>query len=242
MPGHTIDDIRQIFSNEGCTLVSTEYVNNREPLQFICSCGSLNTHSTILHSFQKGSRCADCRKSRYEATTREKYGVAHVSQRSEVKETVHKKQRYTFEKVKDIFEKENCVLVSTEYAGAKEPLQYKCSCSSANVHTTTLNRFQSGCRCKDCQFKRQKNTMMETHGSSYVSKKDALNLDVVRERFEKEGCVLTADSYVNNETPMDVRFRCGCEGKISLGNFMSGVRCANLHHINERRRNSTISA
>lgn len=103
MTGFAIDDVRKIFADAGCTLVSSEYVNHRAPLRYRCSCGSPSTHTIILHSFQKGIRCVDCKKSRYEATTREKYGVAHVSQLAEVKEAIHKKQRYTFEKVKDIF-------------------------------------------------------------------------------------------------------------------------------------------
>ena len=49
-----------------------------------------------------------------------------------------------------------------------------------------------------------------------------LSLDSVRERFEKEGCILLSNTYVNNSSKLRYIATCGHENEISSGSFMSG--------------------
>jgi len=54
----TFDDVKEMFENEGYTLLETEYNNSKQQLKFICPKGHEN--SIILNTFLKGVRCRDC--------------------------------------------------------------------------------------------------------------------------------------------------------------------------------------
>lgn len=52
---HTIEDIRKIFEDEGCQLISTEYKDNKDKLQVIFKCGCPGEIS--YNKFDAGQRC-----------------------------------------------------------------------------------------------------------------------------------------------------------------------------------------
>jgi hypothetical protein len=54
----TIDTIRKKFEDEGYTLLSTEYINNKTPLEYICPNG--HKGSIIWNSWVIGTRCPFC--------------------------------------------------------------------------------------------------------------------------------------------------------------------------------------
>ena len=47
---YTIEDVRKVFSDAGCTLISTEYKNTETKLQYICNCGSQTIHLISVSS------------------------------------------------------------------------------------------------------------------------------------------------------------------------------------------------
>ena len=56
---YTLGKVKEIFSQEGCTLLEDKYVNPRTSMKYICKCGR---ESTIrLDNFLQGKRCQGCR-------------------------------------------------------------------------------------------------------------------------------------------------------------------------------------
>jgi len=46
---HTLEEVKQIFTNRHCKLLSTVYHNSSDNLLYQCSCGEICT--TTLHAF-----------------------------------------------------------------------------------------------------------------------------------------------------------------------------------------------
>lgn len=59
---YTFEDVKNFFETTDCTLLSTSYVNNLHPLEFICECG--NKSKTGFFHFKNGRRCVDCGRKR----------------------------------------------------------------------------------------------------------------------------------------------------------------------------------
>ena len=54
----TLDEIKQVFEKEGYALLSTEYINNKTKLDYICPKG--HKHSMSWDNFNRGKRCPEC--------------------------------------------------------------------------------------------------------------------------------------------------------------------------------------
>ncbi len=66
------------------------------------------------------------------------------------------------------------------------------------------------------------------------------NINLAKLEFEKEGCFLLEEVYINSNQPMRYVCKCGRKSKISLSNFKSGNRCKHcgiLKRSNSRRLN-----
>ncbi len=59
-------------------------------------------------------------------------------------------QKFTYDYVKDLFEKQNCELLSKEYLNSSTKLKYKCSCG--NISEILLHCFIGGARCQQCGY------------------------------------------------------------------------------------------
>ena len=55
---YSIDEVKEIFADEGCKLLSTIYVNNITPIEYQCSCGRAS--KITVNNFKKGMRCMQC--------------------------------------------------------------------------------------------------------------------------------------------------------------------------------------
>ena len=84
----TLDEVKKTFSDQKCTLISTEYIKARDSLQYICNCGSETIHTVTLAHFKEGQRCKDCFAKRMKETVKAKYGVDHIWEKPEYKEKV----------------------------------------------------------------------------------------------------------------------------------------------------------
>ena len=93
---HTIEFIRSKFKKEDYQLLTTEYKNALQKLEYICPKGHRGNMS--WHSFQKGHRCAEC------GGTKKK----------------------TIEFIKSKFEKIGYILLTKEYKNAHQKLEYIC--------------------------------------------------------------------------------------------------------------------
>jgi len=117
-----------------------------------------------------------------------------------------KTTKLTFDFVSEYFKKHNCELLETEYINANTKMKYKCKCG--NESSITYGNFQSGKRCMKC-------------GGCEV-----LKYDFVRNYFKEQECELLEIEYINNETKMSYRCKCGNESSITFGSFQSGSRCS----------------
>lgn len=120
---YSYNNVKDLFCEANCTLISSHYENNRQILDYICSCGQ---QSTIrLQNFLKGSRCFEC-------------GLKRASA----------KKRYTIEEVECMFLERGCTLLSKEYKNVLTPLRYKCSCG--NTSAIRLFALLKGQTCMKC--------------------------------------------------------------------------------------------
>jgi hypothetical protein len=135
------EHVRKIFEEHNCTLLSTEYTNNRTLLDYICVCG--NTSKIRFDEFNRGARCKSCG---YERS---------ASARS-----------YDYAYVKQTFEDSGCILLESAYLNNMTPLKYICSCGRSTK--ARFIEFQRGSRCKQCGIEKVKSKLR--FDFEYVSK------------------------------------------------------------------------
>jgi hypothetical protein len=78
-------------------------------------------------------------------------------------ETLNRKFKYTYEEVKEFFEANNCILLSTEYENNNTKLNIICECG--NKVQTILKDFLRGHRCKFCKITQTQNTNLKKYGN-----------------------------------------------------------------------------
>ncbi len=126
------------------------------------------------------------------------------------KKTRGNNTKYSYDRVKEIFEEQGCKLLSEEYLNARIPLDYKCSCRS--ISRIRLTHFIRGHKCRKCSGKR-------------VGKCLKLTYKQVKKVFKDGGCELLSKDYKNGHSPVDYKCSCGIISKIRLAKFMRGQRC-----------------
>lgn len=67
-------DIKQRVEEKGLLLLTNkdEYINNKQKLKIICSCG--NNHEAVLSDIKRGKLCQTCKVKKYKETCLEQYG------------------------------------------------------------------------------------------------------------------------------------------------------------------------
>lgn len=102
---YSYDEVKRVFEENGCILMSEIYKDNKSKLEYICCCGNISAIN--LHDFLGGHRCKRCT------------GV----------------EKYTIEEVYLIFSKEHCVLLEEKYQDNKTKMKYRCSCGGESIIT-----------------------------------------------------------------------------------------------------------
>lgn len=180
MKKFTYEQVRKMFEDAGCILISTEYKNSSEPLEYYCACDKTIIETIKLNSFIVGCRCPKCRDKRIKETMITRYGVIHLTQIPEkkaqmvrgMKEYVENK-KHTIEDLQEYFKETDCILLSTEYKDNKQKLdvQFACGC----IGKISFNQFHKGRRCNknECMTLKKKETSMELFGQDwYVQTKE----------------------------------------------------------------------
>lgn len=93
---YTIEFVKSEFEKEGYTLLTEEYINNRQKLEYICP--KKHFGSITFDVWQQGHRCIECAGCK-------KYMIASV---------------------KEQFDKENYILLTKIYKNAHQKLKYIC--------------------------------------------------------------------------------------------------------------------
>jgi hypothetical protein len=187
---YTYAEVKRMFEDAGCTLVSKEYVNSNTPLEFYCSCGGSIVQFIKLNSFLKGCRCPSCKDKRTNDTMMKRYGVSHISKIEEKKEAMLKgvrehatKKKHTVKELQEYFQKEGCILLSTDYKDNKTKLdvQFECGC----MGQITFNKFEKGQRCNnnECMNRKKVETSLERFGTKWY-----MQTDEYKERH-KQTCI-----------------------------------------------------
>lgn len=120
---YSYEQVKNIFSEQNCELLSSEYKNAKEKLDYRCSCGKVST-ARLTH-FLKGHRCRSCGSRK----TTDFNKLSH-------------------DDVKKMFEDNGCTLISKKYKNNHTLMDYKCDCGS--VSKITLSHLREGRRCKKC--------------------------------------------------------------------------------------------
>lgn len=123
-------------------------------------------------------------------------------------------RRTSFATIKQSFENEGYILLSTEYAPDRR-LQYTCP----NGHSGSVwwqNWKRKGTRCKQCAC--IKNSERRRHSIEYV-----------RQKFAAEGYCLLTSIYINNKQKLQYQCSEGHIHSITFSDWKSGYRCPSCY-------------
>jgi hypothetical protein len=122
MRKHTIDYITNYFEERGCELLSNDYANNRQILDYKCVCGNLS--KIRFSDFKEGKRCNKC-------------GIIKTKE----------KKKLDAKYVINYFASRNCILLD-DYQGNQYPMLYICNCG--RLSKIAFDNFVKGKRCREC--------------------------------------------------------------------------------------------
>lgn len=225
----TIEKLRDIFKDAGCTLLSTEYNGYDEPLNYICPIGH-NTRMSFHVWKNNKYKCRECAKE----GSREKLGLSFEFVKNEFEKRGYKllsteyknkisklsfecneghqgsmsfdsfyyanniciectgSKKHTIDEIREAFNKEEYILLSTEYKNNHTKLEYKCP--KGHIGEMNYNNFSLGKRCGTC---------CNSKGESAVAKHlTKLNLKFIQEKkFDdcKNIKLLLFDFYIDNK-------------------------------------------
>lgn len=84
---YTYEFVKNYYEEQGCELISTEYIGANEKLTYKCKCGNINT-SAFADFKNKNARCRDCGKKQQIETNLAKYGFVTPLKNEKVKEKI----------------------------------------------------------------------------------------------------------------------------------------------------------
>jgi len=122
---HTYDYIKQYINDEGYTLLSDTYKNNKSMLLVKCPMG--HEYKVTFGNFRHGYRCPIC-------------ATINTSD----------KLKHTYDHVKQFINDEGYTLLSDTYENNKQKLLIRCS--EGHEYSVKFNGFQMGCRCPICDY------------------------------------------------------------------------------------------
>lgn len=122
----TIEEVRKEFEDGGCILLTEEYINSNQKLEYICECGKEKT-ITRTH-FLRGQRCREC-------------GVKKIGA----------SRRYGIDVARRAFELSDMELLENEYVDGDTPMRYKCKICGYES-TAVLRTVIRGSRCRSCSY------------------------------------------------------------------------------------------
>lgn len=192
----SIDFIREAFKDRGVELLSTEYKNNSQLLEYRCKqCGNVATISWI--NFKAGKNkdmlCQNC-------------------------STYHKNPSLIYPSIKEEFLSKGAILLSTEYKNNNSPLYFKCSKCGAGA-SITYRSYKSGSNqnllCKDCLREEVREKVSKQVNPDMIS--------IIREEFASRGANLLTENYENNRQKLFFECsNCGEVHSITWHDFKQG--------------------
>lgn len=231
-----IDNISKEFELEGYILLTKEYINQSQKLEYLCPNGHKRT--TTWKNWKKGCRCLICKN--------------HST-------------KPTIETVRKDFESEGYTLLSDTYITNKVKLDYICPNGHKNS-ITWADWSSGGYRCPDCAnnkkldierviidfnlenytfisgtyanntsiliIKCPKGHEFETSRVKWttgnrcpICYSNRINIDIISESFEFNGCKLFSKEYVDAHSKLKYICSNGHAHEISWAAWQQGERC-----------------
>jgi hypothetical protein len=128
---NNIKDLQDEFSKKNCLLITTEYINESQQLEFICLSHDFVGIQTCTYSnFKKDKYCRFCGN-----------------------EKIGEKLRFSLSYVKNKFDEIGYDLLAVKYINAHTPLAYRCRKHPKHIqYASYSNIFSNGLRCKFCSL------------------------------------------------------------------------------------------
>jgi len=237
-----IEFVKKQFEKEDYILLTNEYINNKQKLNYICSVG--HEHSISWNNWQKNARCPYCAgqgkptiesiRSEFE---KEKYillSKKYVNSEIKLKYICSNGHRNSIswnswrhgsrcaycvgniklniDFIKKEFEKEKYILLTKKYINNNQKLNY--ICPMGHTHKISWIKWRSGCRCP------------------YCSGLNKLTIEFVKKKFEKDNYKLLTKTYKNSHSKLEYICPNGHKGSIKWGNWQQGKRCIVCYKLN----------
>lgn len=134
---YTYKEMKKIFEDNGCVLLSTEFKNTNSKVDFICSCG--NKSKVIITNFIQGQLCRKC-----------KYSRNHPIKPKKEKLQMYSNKKHTYEYLYNFYLERGCTLLSpyTDYKNMKSKLTFICKCG--DTYTSSFASFKLSGNCRQC--------------------------------------------------------------------------------------------
>ncbi|HUS49649.1 MAG TPA: hypothetical protein VMZ91_05760 [Candidatus Paceibacterota bacterium] len=237
---YTLEQVQQIFKENGCELLEEEYKNNKTKMSYKCKCKNVSEIS--LSNFLKGKRCNICGKNK----------------------------KYTLEYVKQYFKNRGCDLLEKTYKNRSTKMLYKCACGNISKISFSSFLFGSYCReCKKIRARKRlqhsysyvKN-YFNKYGCKLMEKEYINNITLmkykckcgkisksnfanfrkskrcqscagnkkysfkeVKKYFKYHNCELLENTYINCDMPIKYKCLCGNTSITRFCIFKQGHRC-----------------
>ncbi len=99
-------------------------------------------------------------------------------------------RKFTYEHVKEYFEKQGCELLEKEYVNNRTKMRYKCHCG--DISEIRFENFKKDQRCKKCGYKINSDKRKHT-------------LKYVKNYFKERKCELLEKEYINCMTKNEIQ-------------------------------------
>lgn len=150
---YSLQQAKEIFEKENCTLLAEKYETTKVLMNFICSCGGYG--KVGLGHFLLGRRCLNCKITRRSAT-----------------------RRQPIEKIRELFALDGYTLLSEEYVNTSTPVQFRCP--KGHEHQITVDNWKRGKqRCRLCY---QESNVGENHPNWVHDRVEKQKFDSIRSR------------------------------------------------------------
>lgn len=127
-------------------------------------------------------------------------------------------RKFTYEEVKEYFEKEGYELLSTEYKGVSQKLEV--ICPNGHKSNIMLNNFRRGHRCNRC-------------AAIEFNKRNKHSIEYVKDFLAKDGYELISEEYINTDSELIVKCPNGHIFDTNFRKLRRGNRCRfckNIYH------------
>lgn len=201
----TYESVKECISNTGCTLLSDTYKNAKTKLKIKCGiCGEQFEANLDNFINSKHKSCKSCASS------------------------IGNTGRYTIEEIREVVSKTPATLISCDYKGVYECLEFKCECGE--IFKTNWTTFISRKKyfCNACSFKkRREKSILDLTGMTFGELR-VLHIDKNKKNRIHWMCQCSCGKKASVSslalTRKDGTKSCGCKAPIKKDFTINDVR------------------